>query len=631
MSDDLSLGYQITLQIMPVLMILGAIMSLGANFWLPPLLLMTMCLALVTYWFYTMREFRFEWKDLRFFIIPTIILGAGFLTYYHLIPAFYDQAYHLQISNRILDRWDWEPTHQGMSYSFRPEIISGIAAIELWITGETSIVYVTPTLLLVSTAWSIQHVGEHFSNSKWGFISGAVFCLLPVTIMFGRTMLLDIAVAGMIVSVFHHLHLTSNPDRNTLILIGILAAIVGLTKYPYLYLGGWISMLYLIRKKTEESKYIAFGYFSIIALFFLKNQIHTGWILGPLQSQITGTIASVSAIATDRVTYSPSVFLTDFVEQWSIVLMCVALYGSALIAKRQSEYIFNYWLLILPAVILHGYILDFGWPRYSTPWSALLCVGIPAAIVHSNDEFGEQFRRWKAPSILIGILIIASIGPMLQKIEDIEPRSEILYDVRGNWSDVYRDVGSEFTEQTTIVTGRDITMGLYSQMPCFRYEDPKYSMLQAINKFEATHVFTQDTQNRYDIDVNSTFLYGSPIEPVKVFSSNQYVGRLWEVDQSRLAQSDWWRNSTIEVNGSGAHYGDFIWLEDGSTFDLLEHTAINRIYETNSKIVLGDIFDILAQNRENLLCDSIEDCSKVSRTNHLEQNWAVWMIRTDSV
>lgn len=631
MSDDLSLGHQITLQVMPVLMIVGAIMSLGANFWLPPLLLMAMCLALVTYWGFSMKELRFEWKDLRFFIIPTVVIGAGFLTYYHLIPAFYDQAYHLQISNRILDRWDWEPTHQGMSYSFRPEIISGIAAIELWITGETSIVYVTPTLLLVSTAWSIQHVGEHFSNSKWGFISGAVFCLLPVTIMFGRTMLLDIAVAGMIVSVFHHLHLTSNADRNTLILIGILAAIVGLTKYPYLYLGGWISIIYLVRKKTEESKYIAFGYFSIIALFFLKNQIHTGWILGPLQSQITGTIASVSAIATDRVTYSPSVFLTDFVEQWSIVLMCVALYGSALIAKRQSEYIFNYWLLILPAVILHGYILDFGWPRYSTPWSALLCVGIPAAIVHSNDEFGEQFRRWKAPSILIGILIIASVGPMLQKIEDIEPKSEILYDIRGNWSDVYRDVGSEFTEQTTIVTGRDITMGLYSQMPCFRYEDPKYSMLQAINKFEATHVFTQDTQYRYDIDVNSTFLYGSPIEPVKVFSSNQYVGRLWEVDQSRLAQSDWWRNSTIEVNGSGAHYGDFIWLEGGSNFVLLEHTAIHRIYETNSKMVLGDIFDTLAQNRENLLCDSIEDCSEVSRIDHLEQNWAVWMIKTDSV
>ena len=625
----MSLGHQFTLQLMPVLMLGGAIMSLGANFWLPPLLLISLCFALVLSWFYSMKNLLFEWKDLRFLILPILIFGIGFLTYYHLVPAFYDQAYHLQISNRILDRWDWEPTHQGMSYSFRPEVVSGIAAIELWLTGEVSIVYVTPTLLLVSTAWSIQHVGEHFSNSKWGFTSGAVFCLFPVTIMYGRTMLLDVAVAGMIISVFHHLHLISNADRKKHILIGVLAAIVGLTKYPYLYLGGWISILYLVRKKTLESKYIAYGYFAVITLFLLKNQIHTGWFLGPLQSQITGTMASASAIVTDSVTYSPRIFFTDFVEQWDLILFCIALYGGALIARKQSEYIYNYWFFILPSVILHGYVLDFGWPRYSTPWLALLCIGIPAAIVHSNDEFGEQFRRWKAPSILIGILIVASIGPMLQYIEEGESASEHLHEAREKWADVYRDVGSEFTEPTTIVTGSDITMGLYSQMPCFRYEDPKYSMLQAINKFEATHVFTQDVHYRYDIDINSTFLYGSPIEPVKVFSSEEYVGRLWKVDQSRLTQSDWWRNSTIEVNGNGMHYGDFVWLENGSNFELLEHTAVHRIYQVNTEMVLQEIFDVLAHNPQRLLCDSVEDCSQYSRTEHLEQNWAVWMVKVN--
>ena len=631
MSEDLSLGHQITLQLMPVLMIIGAIMSLGASFWLPPLLLIAMCFAFVLYWCYTLKDLRFVWKDLRFLILPILIFGTGYLTYYHLVPAFFDQAYHLQISNRILDRWAWEPTHQGMNYSFRPEIIPGIAAVELWLTREVSIVYVTPTLLLISTAWSIQHVGEYFSNSKWGFTSGAVFCLLPVTVMFGRTMLLDVAVAGMIISVLHHLHLISNADRNKHIFIGVLAAIVGLTKYPYLYLGGWISIVYLMRKKTRESKYVSYGYLAIIALFLLKNQIYTGWVLGPLQSQITGTIASASTIASDTVAYSPRIFLADFVKQWDSILICVALYGVALIAKKQSEYVFNYWLFILPAIILHGYVLDFGWPRYSTPWLALLCVGIPAAIVHSNDEFGERIRRLKAPSILIGILIIASIGPMLENIEEIKPRSGYWYDVKVDWADIYRDVGSEFTEQTTIVTGKDITMGLYSQMPCFRYEDPNYSMLQAINKFEPTHVFTQDTHYRYDIDVNGTFLFGSPIEPVKVFSSEKYVGRLWEVDQLRLAQSDWWRNSSIEVNGKGTHYGDFVWLENGSNFELLGHTLINRIYELNSEMILEEIFDVLAHNRQNLLCDTVEDCSQFDRTEHLDTNWAVWMTKSDSV
>jgi hypothetical protein len=630
MSSDVSLGHQITMQLMPVLMLIGAVMSLGASFWLPPFLLISLTFAILVYWCYCMRGLRFEWADLRFFIVPLVVVGTGFFTSYHLNPSFYDQAYHLQISNRILDRWTWEPTHQGMSYSFRPEIIPGIAAVELWFSGETSRITVVPTLILIAAAWSIQHLGEHFSNKRFGFLAGVVFCVLPVTIIYGRTMLLDIAVAGMIVSVFHHLDITSNTNRYAFVLLGALAGIVGLVKYPYLYLGGWIIVMYLFQKRAEQSKYIAFGYFPVIVLFLLKNQIHTGWILGPLQSQITGTIASAGAIATDEVVYSPNIFLTDFVEQWPIVLFCIALYGSALIAKRH-RLILNYWFLILPAIVLHGYVLNFGWPRYSTPWLALLSIGIPAAIVHSNEEFGERFRRWNIPSILIGILVLTSISPIINTIEDIEMRSVVwkTFDVRENWSEIYRDVGSETNEQTRIVTGNDITMGLYSETPCYRYEDPEYPMLQAINKFDATHVFTQDSQYRYDIDINATFLFGSPIEPIKVFSSNDYTGRLWSVDSLRLEQSDWWRNNTIQINGNGTHYGDFVWLEANSSFELLENTAIYRIYEIDSTLELEVLFDNLSRNSEGMLCDTQESCSFLIRSEHIEQNWAIWMLKTN--
>ena len=629
MGQDVSLGHQFTMQIMPFLMLVGAVMSLGASFWLPPLLLISIVAAMLLYWCYCMKHLRFEWADLRFGIVPLVILGAGFLTVYHLVPSFYDQAYHLQISNRILDRWAWEPTHQGMSYSFRPEIVSGIAAVELWLTGKTSHVFFVPTLILTSAAWSLQHLGEHFSDKRIGFLAGAVFCMLPVTVIFGRTMLLDIAVAGMIVTVFHHLHLTANTQRNELVLLGVLAAVVGLTKYPYLYLGGWIIVVGVAQKKYEQSKYIACGYFSVLGMFLIKNQIHTGWVLGPLQSQVQGTIASANSIATQSAVYTPNVFLTEFIEHWPLVLLCVALYGTALLIKRDRDFMFNYWLLILPAVFLHGFILDFGVPRYSTPWLALLCVGIPAAILHSNEEFGEHVRRWNIPSVLIGILVLTSVSPLLQIIDEYEPSSEYLLDVRDGWSNIYREVGEELNESAIVVTGVDITMGLYSETPCYRYEDPEYSMLQAINKFDATHVFTQDSQYRYDIDVNSTFLFGSPIEPVEVFTSNEFTGRLWSVDQSRLEQSDWWRNSTVQINGSGAHYGDFVWLEASSDFEMLESTAIVRILELDSTLELDAAFDILAVSPEDLLCDSLESCSSFSRGEHLGQNWAVWMTNAD--
>jgi hypothetical protein len=413
------------------------------------------------------------------------------------------------------------------------------------------------------------------------------------------------------------------------VLLGVLAAIVGLTKYPYLYLGGWIIVVYLIQKKFEQSKYIACGYFTVIGLFLIKNQIHTGWVLGPLQSQVNGTVASASAIATQTAVYTPHVFLTEFIDQWHIVLLCVALYGTALLIKKNREFILNYWLLIFPAALLHGYILDFGVPRYSTPWFALLCIGIPAAILHSNNEFGESVRRWNIPSVLIGIVVLTSISPLLQNAEDMKPRSELLLKIRENWSVIYSEVGLTMDGSETVVTGRDITMGLYSETPCYRYEDPEYSMLQAINKFEATHVFTQDSHYRYDIDVNSTFLFGSPIEPVQVFTSKEFTGRLWSVDSSRLEQSDWWRNSTVQIHGNGSHYGDFVWLEASSDFEMLENTAIYRIHEVESTLELDDMFEVLVDTPEDLLCDSLESCSSFSRSEHLGQNWAVWLTNTN--
>ena len=154
-------------------------------------------------------------------------------------------------------------------------------------------------------------------------------------------------------------------------------------------------------------------------------------------------------------------------------------------------------------------------------------------------------------------------------------------------------------------------------------------MLQAINKFEATHVFTQDSEYRYDIDVNVTFLLGSPIEPVKVFSNDEYTGRLWEVESTRLEQADWWRNNTVQIYGTGVHYGDFVWLEINSNFEAPAGTGIFRIYETDLDLDLTEAFDVLSQQEAGLICNSIEECSSFVRSEHLDSNWGVWMTQID--
>ena len=624
MGEKWSTAHTISLQLMPILMILGAIMSLGANFFLPPLVLIIFSLAVVIYWISTLKNPEFRLEDLRFAIVPLAIITTGYLTLHDNLPSFYDQAYHLQISNRILDRWAWEPTHQGMSYSFRPEIVSGIAAIEMWITGSVNSVFLTPTLFLLACAYSIQHLAEKYSSKQLGFLAAIIFCFFPVVVTYGRTMLLDVAVAGMIISVIHHLLIAiEDASEKSFLVLGLLSGIIGLTKYPYLYFGGMIWLVLLAKQMKIQAKFLAIGYGIIIGLFLIKNLVHTGSIIGPMQSQIFGTFASMEAISSDSVTYTPNNFLSELYQEWTFVTLCLSIYGTALIIKNNREFLLYSWLCISPAILLHGFILDFGWVRYSTPWIALICIGIPASIHYSNFEFGEKISNSKIPSIIILILILGSTNSIISKAGETSDKSEWLFDTRFTWVEIYDQAGAQLPDETVIITGRDITMGLHSQTESYRPEDQYYPYLQAIEKFDATHIFTQDKRYRFDIDVNESFLFGSPIEPLTSISVNGETGRIWEVNQSRLKQADYWQNNSLDIDSS-IQSGDFVWVPSNTNFELPDNVSVFRILSTGDSLDLDELFDAHI-NPSLMKCDSEESCSSIDRSTHLEENWAFWV------
>lgn len=626
MGKNSTLVHNLTLELTPILMIIGLIMSIGASFFIPPTVLILSSLSVVAFWILNQQKYHFALEDLRFLIVPIAIFATGALTFYHLLPAFYDQAYHLQISNRILDRWDWEPTHQGMSYSFRPEIVSGIAAVELFFTGSENRVVYTPTLILLGCCYSIQHLAERYTSKNFGFLSAVIFCFFPVVVTFGRTMMLDIAVTGMIISVIHHTIIRlESEDFSAFFILGILSSVVGLTKYPYLYFGGMITLVLLFNKKFQQAKNLFLGYLGILFLFFTKNWIHTGSVIGPMKSQVTGTIASVEAISTDTVTYTSELFISQFLSEWPIILLCIAVYGTALIAKRNKEFLMYSWMVILPAIILHGYILNFGWVRYSVPWLALICVGIPGAIYLSNLEFGEKIGNSKIPSLIVICLLLGSVSPMLSAVEETRDLSEHFYESRHAWVEIYEQLGTDLSDEAVIITGRDINVGLHSQTESYRPEDQNYPFLQAINKFDATHVFTQDVKYRFDIDVNEMLLFATPIEPVSSISVESNTGRLWEVDENRLETADFWRNHSLDFGTGTFRMGDFVWIQSSASFQVPENIVISRIVATDSGLDLTAIFDAIANENSNLLCSNVESCREFQRDDWLSQGWAVWL------
>ena len=99
---------RVTKELMPALMVVGALMSLGASFGLPPALVLLLSFAALVWMVAQLHTFEVALGDVRFMAVPATVFSIGAYTRFHLVPAFYDQAYHLQIANRILDRWTWE-------------------------------------------------------------------------------------------------------------------------------------------------------------------------------------------------------------------------------------------------------------------------------------------------------------------------------------------------------------------------------------------------------------------------------------------------------------------------------------------------------------------------------------------
>ncbi|DAC60697.1 MAG TPA: hypothetical protein D7I10_07715, partial [Candidatus Poseidoniales archaeon] len=174
----------------------------------------------------------------------------------------------------------------------------------------------------------------------------------------------------------------------------------------------------------------------------------------------------------------------------------------------------------------------------------------------------------------------------------------------------------------------DITFGLYASTESYRYEDPADPINHAIGKFGATHVYTDSKFYRYDIDVNYTFLYGSPIEPYMSFESDYNSGYLWAVNESRFANISRWMDSPIEIIGNGESHGDFALLMGDSTLNTEDDFRIYRIAEFDGDVDLEGVFEGIAGNAddERILCESVEQCSEIERQDRLAAAWAVWVV-----
>lgn len=215
---------------------------------------------------------------------------------------------------------------------------------------------------------------------------------------------------------------------------------------------------------------------------------------------------------------------------------------------------------------------------------------------------------------------------MIDEKEIVKTRADVWWSI----ADVYVDAGQNVDGNAIFITGTsDWNLEFYSSITSFQYENHDDPIYNAIPWSLATHVFTQSRGWRFDVDVNWTYLYGSPIEPFEYYWSGSTEGYLWSVNNSRMSTHNWWVNQTIILTGDGETFADFMYLEQSTTYELPGNTMISKIIriENNSDISSAYQSIIGSWSSAEILCHSPTTCTDLERNDYLYDRWLVWIIQ----
>jgi len=625
-NGEYSLGDMISRDLLVFLLLAGAIISTLGVIGISAIIHLSLAfICIVSLIRIRWRNRAFHNSDLRWLIVPMAILILGEISPYWTLPQTYDMANHLQAANRFLGRWSWEPYAQGMEFAFRPSVVSGIASIELFLTGRQTKAPLTAFALILGTGWLVQHLSERYAGTRLGWLAAITFLTFPVVVENGRTILLDVAVTGALIIVL--LQLLESKDlginRGTGIIIGICCALVGLVKYLFFYVGPWSVVILLLANKREQGKFVAQGWALATAPFWLTNLVLRGNPIAPMQSQLQGVEMSlnneiVCTYQWERCNYDLNAMTLEYLAEWgSIIALCFAAIGLIVLLRHHRIEVLLIAGIIAPAIVLHGIILDFGYPRYQIPWLALGAICVPSAFIGFNeiiDKFGTQrivnFRPLMA-LILMAVLVIPTAQGYSEKYEQTE-----VIQYRATWQmsqlDAYASMYDLIPTDATILAGQDIDVGMRSGIETFRFGDAENPIRDSITMVDATHIFTSQSYGRFAWEKEALILLGAPIDAIDGRLIGNSLTALWVVNNSRLETNP--LVTDLLHNNQSAHtiHGDTILLVEGAIWDVPEGLRVQSIIQVENedsnyqavRLVVG------VASSAVIICGTVEACGQ---------------------
>ena len=280
----------------------------------------------------------------------------------------------------------------------------------------------------------------------------------------------------------------SNLNEKDAIRWGIISSLVGAIKYPYLYLGpGGLILLYGFSKNLRLTGIYVAGWILIQAPFAIVDFFDHNNTFASFGPQFSGAINSITSEVGD---YTALIAFKDIQSQLLTPLLILFVIGLVMWLKKNTPLRGGVVLfLILPAIIIFIFILDFGWSRYHLPWlTALTIIGISGIVQPLPTTSSRRMKQIYSVGLVIlfalsSIQIYGTLTETLDEREAIENR----VDFRWEFIEQYSTLKSDIPENAVVLAGYDISLGLRYEVPTFRFgpsEDPIHDSIVVVN---ATH------------------------------------------------------------------------------------------------------------------------------------------------
>lgn len=583
-------------RLLPLLLAIGSAVAMFGEWSLPawPVVLASLAVS-VAFLGHLLHDGNWHVRDFRWLWVPAIIAVTSFVDPTWTGPMLWDQSDHLQTANRYLGRWSWEPYHMDQNFAFRPKVVSGLAAIELALTGLTSRVHVVPWLILVASGWQVQRLSEEAGAGQWSLLAPLLVLTMPAMMEQGRTMYLEALATGGLMLALRLGMRALRPSSTTKhgALYGAALAAVGLAKFPYLYLGPAMAAIAGWRHRSmHRAGWVLAGWAALIAPFALSDWLDHGHYGASLDPQVTGAVDSLTSVVGS---YGADQAFEDMLMQLHPALHLLFAVGVLLWVVRDAKpRAMTVVGLLLPGLVLFAFVLDFGWPRYHLPWlSGLICLGVAGLTHHAPVHEVFRHAAWR-PAMLSLVLIFAGVqvnavvGGALDEREHLE--NAVAY--RWNVFDQYTPLGPSIPDDAIVLAGFDISLGLRYGVQTYRFgpsEDPIHDSIEVVS---ATHVVTGGIATRFAWEDDAMMLLGAPLSVVTHITQGNDHHILWSVDQSRMDTHD--ASAGLNISEARVHVGDAFLVDGGQTLEAPEGWTWSEAYDAGAEGADGSsVVDLL--------------------------------------